>query len=106
MAIREKGGSVEELYTALRDVVKDASAGIDRPEAVVRMVVLDCIKQFKRLTGRRPERIFIPIAVESALQVDRGRNLGMHEKEFGPYRKSELVFGLKPVWDATEFRVE
>lgn len=94
------------FYDALPAVALDPGAAIDRPEAVVRMLVLDAIRLFVRLTGRPPREIHVPPSLEAALQVDRGRNLGGHEKDVGPLRGMSSLFTCRPVWDAAEFRIE
>src|ERR1700683_3154526 len=66
------------LCSGTKEIACDPAIGVDKPEAVVRMVVLDMIKQFVRLTGQHPRLIYIPQSVEAALQIDQGRNLGVH----------------------------
>lgn len=94
------------LYTSMQLIITDPSTGVNKPEAVVRIAVLDMIKQFIRLTGRHPRLLYIPRSVEAALQIDRGRNLGFPEKTHGKIRGLALVFSCTPVWDADELKVE
>lgn len=91
-----------KLYDSMKESVCAPSVGVDKPEAVVRMAVLDLIKQFVRLTGQHPRMLYIPQSVEAALQIDFGRNLGIH----GKIRNQKLIFTCAPVWNADELRVE
>lgn len=97
---------LQALYHAMRKIHDSAGAAIDAPEAVTRMVVLDALMMFARLTGKPPRLIYITPALEAVLQIDRGRNLGQPEKTHGKLRNLELIFTCRPVWDAKEFRVE
>jgi hypothetical protein len=65
-------------------------------------MVLDAMSLFRRLSGRAPRLLYLPKAVEAALEVDKARAFNEHVH----LRKLELVFGLRPVWDAAEFKVE
>jgi len=97
---------LQALYRSLKEIKDSAQCGVDKPEAVTRMVVLDALMLFAKLTGRPPRLIHIPPSLEAVLQIDRGQNLGMPSKTHGKLREHELVFTCRPVWDAAEFRVE
>lgn len=97
---------LQKLYDGMKSVNVDPVTGVDNPHAVVRMVVLDAMRLFSRLTGRAPRLLYVTPALEAALQVDRGRNLGEHEDKCGRLRKSQRLFNCGVVWDAEEFKVE
>src|SRR3712207_3374896 len=89
---------IVNLYRAMSDLVLDPATGVDKPHAVVRLMVLDAMKQFQRLTGRPPRLLYVPRCVEAALQIDRGRNLGLHEDTHGKIRDEQQVFTCRVVW--------
>jgi hypothetical protein len=93
---------VEKMYGDGKPAYKDPTTGVDNVEIVTRMLVLDGMRIFSRITGRRASVLYIPMSVEASLQIDRGFNFDKHER----LRDLELLFGCKVVWDADEFRVE
>lgn len=51
---------------------------VDEPHSVVRLVVVDALRDYERHHGRLPNYIHIPVAVEAALQIDLGRSMQHH----------------------------
>lgn len=92
----------QESYEVAPAVLADPAVGIDRPELLVRMLVIESLRTHKKFTGREPKVIHLPVALEAALQVDLGRNLNVHRK----LREQDALFGCLVAWDAKAFRVE
>ncbi len=97
---------VQKLYDVTKAAAQQPETGVDKSEMVVRFMVLEAIRMFNRLTSRQPKVIYVPRSVESALEIDRGMNLGQHRGDVGPLREADLLFGCQPVWDSDDFRVE
>ena len=94
--------SLLRTYAENIDDMLKAKSAIDKPEAVTRMVFIDAVKQFVRLTGRPPRLLYIPKALEASLQVDAARSFDRH----GKLRECDQLFKCKVIWDADEFKVE
>lgn len=93
------------LYADVRKLCLDPAVGVDAPHAVVRLMVLEAMAIFSHRFNKAPATLRIPPALEAALQIDRGRNMGRHESEHGPLRQADNLFGCKVVWDTESFEV-
>lgn len=81
-----------------------AQVAIDHPYSIVRSIVIDAITMFTRLTGRKPNLMYVTPALEAALEVDFARSFDEHGRIRDRYK--DLLYDCRPVWDAKEFRLE
>lgn len=95
---------LRDMYEDVRVALVDPSTGVDHPHYVIRQLVLDAFKQFVALSGREPQIVYIPAALESALQIDFARSLNRHGKLREVHR--DRIFNCRPIWNADEFRFE
>lgn len=94
--------SLQVPLEATRQIAKDPQVAVDCPWSASRLVVLHSIKQWARLTRKTPRTLHVPPLLEAALEIDLARSFNEH----GHIRQRQLLFGLKVVWDADEFRIE
>lgn len=103
---------VTELIEVLTKLITDPAVAIERPHVLIDYLVRQHLKLFQRLTGRKPRLLYVPQAIEAALQIDIGRTGGRHERDAKgrliKLRDRDMVqeFGCQVVWDAKEFKVE
>lgn len=81
-----------------------AAVAIDCPWTIARSMIIDATKMFRRLTGRKPNLMYITPALEASLEIDFARTFDIHGKLRVTYR--DLLLDCRPVFDAQEFRLE
>ena len=84
--------------------VSDPGTAVDAAEFLVHYLVRSAIYQHKQRFGK-PKLVYLPKAIEAAIQIDLGRSEDKHVKLRKESAAHEL-FGCPVIWDAEEFKVE
>ena len=103
MAISKEANAPVE--STVRSRISDPATALDAAEFLVHYLVKVALRQHRRLTAKPPKLLYLPRAMEAAIQIDLARSEDQHVK----LRKNgaaEQLFGCPVIWDAAEFKID
>lgn len=98
-------GKDAAVSKVVKDRVADPLTAVDAAEFLVHYLVKAALQVHRKRWGRPPRLMYLPKAIEAAVQIDLGRSEDrhVHLREGGA---AQELFGCPVVWDADEFKVE